>query len=81
MSYQNKEGRDCIKTNGSIALPTLQIVFWLICNSNGRLTEASLWLDSWLKYLPCPSGQNCEGDDEPGHSIIDNKTLSSLHVD
>ncbi len=29
-----------------------------------------------ISSLPGQSGQNCEGDDEPGHSIIDNKTLS-----
>ncbi len=31
-------------------------------------------IDSWLKYLQ--SGQNCKGDDEPGHSIIDDNTHS-----
>ncbi len=28
--------------------------------------------------MPGQSGQNCEGDDEPGHSIIDDNTHSSL---
>ena len=29
-----------------------------------------------ISSMPGQSGHNCEGDDEPGHSIIDNyKTL------
>ncbi len=31
--------------------------------------------------MPGQSGQNCKGDDEPGHSIIDNTTHSLPTLD
>ncbi len=33
-----------------------------------------------IYFIPGQSGQNCAGDDEPGHGIFDNKTLSSKNT-